>query len=875
MFNKTSVSAAKFNHLAWGAVLALTLVGCSLDGTDSTNAQSFATTGTAPPVISGIPGTSVTAGRMYRYLPHSSDPNSRVLAYDIVNKPEWATFSDTNGELAGRPDGSDVGTTPEIEIGVSNGTTRATVGPFRIRVMPQATHDPSPPATIAGTPAASVIAGKPYLFKPTVTDPSGEHLSFAIVNRPAWASFDTATGTLSGTPTNANVGAFAHILISVDANATPVSLPEFAIQVQAAADNAPTISGTPATTVAAGGHYAFVPVAGDPNGNALSFSILNAPPWASFNASTGALSGTAPSSTNGSVFSNIVIGVSDGTLSASLPAFSIEVRAAADNAPTISGTPATTVAAGGHYAFVPVASDPNGNALSFSILNAPPWASFNASTGALSGTAPSTAQGSVFSNIVIGVSDGTLSASLPAFSIEVRAAVDNAPTISGTPATTVAAGGHYAFVPVASDPNGNALTFSILNAPPWASFNAGTGQLSGTAPSSTNGSVFSNIVIGVSDGTLSASLPAFSIEVQANGGGTPGAIKFHPGHYIELDGGSGGGGLTGWLATINSLRGAPGVKGVMLIQAWSDLEFAQDVYTQGSGSNAQGFAMIDQLLAACKNAGLQFILGYEDRMFGAAQTYSARTSFGQLPGYFDTLNTASGAPGYHDAPSGTTFMDQGLVMIAKVEDPAVTARAIALVSAYGHRYDANPNFEMFRTPETANAAFPSSSQYDQYVTQLQAWMAAARAAFPHTGLSVSANFMDTPAQFTALFSTAITYSVGMGGPDTWPAFTRFSGTSNLVFTDQYGGTDYRGTLPWISEVQQPDEDGHRSPSPLATFNFAMSGDPSTGGSTNPNYFIWALDATYQGPNAFTNPQILAFVASVNGAINSRPPSVYK
>ena len=38
----------------------------------------------------------------------------------------------------------------------------------------------------------------------------------------------------------------------------------------------------------------------------------------------------------------------------------------------------------------------------------------------------------------------------------------------------------YSFTPTASDPNGDALTFSITNTPPWATFNTSSGRLSGT-----------------------------------------------------------------------------------------------------------------------------------------------------------------------------------------------------------------------------------------------------------------------------------------------------------------------------------------------------------------------------------------------------------
>jgi hypothetical protein len=91
---------------------------------------------------------------------------------------------------------------------------------------------------------------------------------------------------------------------------------------------------------------------------------------------------------------------------------------------------------------------------------------------------------------------------------------NHAPVISGSPAGTVVAGSAYSFQPSASDADGNTLGFSISNKPSWASFSATTGKLSGT-PGTGNVGTYGNIVIKVSDGTASASLPAFSIQVAA------------------------------------------------------------------------------------------------------------------------------------------------------------------------------------------------------------------------------------------------------------------------------------------------------------------------------------------------------------------------
>jgi hypothetical protein len=85
-------------------------------------------------------------------------------------------------------------------------------------------------------------------------------------------------------------------------------------------------------------------------------------------------------------------------------------------------------------------------------------------------------------------------------------------TITGTPATSVTVGSQYSFTPSASDTDGGSLTYSIANAPSWATFNTSTGQLSGT-PGASNVGTTSGIVISVADGTASASLASFSITV--------------------------------------------------------------------------------------------------------------------------------------------------------------------------------------------------------------------------------------------------------------------------------------------------------------------------------------------------------------------------
>ncbi|MBC7983834.1 MAG: hypothetical protein H7Y02_08275 [Candidatus Obscuribacterales bacterium] len=361
------------------------------------------------------------------------------------------------------------------------------------------------PPTISGQPSTTVQINQRYYFRPSASDAEGATLTFSIVNKPTWASFSAYSGRLRGTPTTA--GITSNIIIRVSDGASTVSLPAFSISVLGGATNTPpVISGTPSTSVVAGSAYSFQPTASDANGNALTFAVTNRPAWATFDGATGRLSGTP---TAAATHSSIVISVSDGIATTSLPAFSITVTATPNSAPVISGSPSTSVVAGSAYSFQPTASDANGNALTFAVTNRPAWATFSTSTGRLSGTPTAAA---THSSIVISVSDGIATTSLPAFSLTVTATPNSAPVISGTPTTSLNAGTAYSFRPTASDPDGNTLTFSIANAPSWALFNAATGQLSRT-PSASHVGTYANIVISVSDGSLTRSLPAFSIAV--------------------------------------------------------------------------------------------------------------------------------------------------------------------------------------------------------------------------------------------------------------------------------------------------------------------------------------------------------------------------
>jgi hypothetical protein len=78
---------------------------------------------------------------------------------------------------------------------------------------------------ISGTPSTIAKVGETYDFSPQAEDRDGDKLSFAVVGKPAWASFDTGTGRLWGTPKTTDAGSQTSVSISVSDGKNTSTLP--------------------------------------------------------------------------------------------------------------------------------------------------------------------------------------------------------------------------------------------------------------------------------------------------------------------------------------------------------------------------------------------------------------------------------------------------------------------------------------------------------------------------------------------------------------------------------------------------------------------------------------------------------------------------
>jgi hypothetical protein len=96
--------------------------------------------------------------------------------------------------------------------------------------------------TISGSAVTSIATGQAYNFVPAAADADSDALHFTIASKPSWATFNAATGRLSGVPTSADVGSYEEIEISVTDGKVRTTLPQFAITVAASAPTAQSVT---------------------------------------------------------------------------------------------------------------------------------------------------------------------------------------------------------------------------------------------------------------------------------------------------------------------------------------------------------------------------------------------------------------------------------------------------------------------------------------------------------------------------------------------------------------------------------------------------------------------------------------------------------
>jgi hypothetical protein len=272
--------------------------------------------------------------------------------------------------------------------------------------------------------------------------------------------------------------------------------------------------------------------------------------------------------------------------------------------------------------------------------------------------------------------------------------------------------------------------------------------------------------------------------------------KWHPGHYqtTATIGQSG-------IPYVSELANEPYVRGVQQRYWWAQLEPKRGVYD---------FSRIEQHLALLKPMGKRLVIQVMDR------SWSGTSATGVLPAYLGSDPVFKG--GWYVKPN-----NQGVV--ARLWEPAVMDRVIALYAALGARFDKEVYVEAIMTEETTPDVSPGPPAPASYTratlaTQIKRLVTATRKAWPTTNVLVPTNYLSGELQ--GIIAHCATQKVGVGGSDVMPP-PHSPTEGDRIIRGEIGGVDYRGKLPIGYGVQSPSlcgKEGCWLPSQLYDYSYS-------------------------------------------------------
>jgi gliding motility-associated-like protein len=437
-----------------------------------------------PPRFTSGAVTDAREDQSYNYQVAATDEeNQSSIKLTILGKPEWLQFIDNGngrGLLTGTPLNVHAGNSFEVKIEADDQNGKKVVQTFNILVEP--TNDEP---FFTSTPKVTGTEDQTYSYTAIASDEetAAGNLIFTIPVRPGWLSVSqngNGSVTLSGTPTNANVGN-NNVTIRVS-DGIKQKDQVYVIEVSPVND-APVFESTPVTNSTEDLNYQYnIKVKDEDNSlNTLNITATQLPAWLTLvdNKNGTAILSGSPSQAN--VGANIVsLMVSDG-LKSNSQTFTIQVLEVND-APEFISSPVTSAREDQTYTYTVESKDEENNQLTLTATVLPDWLTFTANSlggGVLTGQPTNAVVGN--HQVRLDLTDGNKVIG-QSFTISV-ANVNDAPEFLSNPIRKAIRGEEYNYNIITSDQDaGDVVVLRAKKIPDWLTFTNnenGTGKLSG------------------------------------------------------------------------------------------------------------------------------------------------------------------------------------------------------------------------------------------------------------------------------------------------------------------------------------------------------------------------------------------------------------
>ena len=396
----------------------------------------------------------------------------------------------------------------------------------------------SAPNVVNPIPDQTATQDSPFSFQfaaNSFDDVDGDSLTYTATlsdgsTLPSWLSFDAATRTFSGTPTNADVGVITVRVTADDGNGDSVA-DDFIVTINNVNDPPVVANAIADQTATQGTAFSFQFAANtfsDPDGDALTYAATLTdgsplPAWLMFDSATRTFSGTPTNADVGVL--NVRVTAGDGNGASISDDFAITVNNVNDPpvvANAIADQTATQDIAFSFQFAANTFSDLDGDALTYAATLTdgsplPSWLMFDSATRTFSGT-PTNADVGVL-NVRVTAGDGNGASISDDFAITVNN-VNDPPVVANAIADqTATQGTAFSFQFAAntfSDLDGDALTYAATLTdgsplPSWLMFDSATRTFSGTPTNADVGVL--NVRVTAGDGNGASISDDFAITV--------------------------------------------------------------------------------------------------------------------------------------------------------------------------------------------------------------------------------------------------------------------------------------------------------------------------------------------------------------------------
>jgi hypothetical protein len=317
--------------------------------------------------------------------------------------------------------------------------------------------------------------------------------------------------------------------------------------------------------------------------------------------------------------------------------------------------------------------------------------------------------------------------------------------------------------------------------------------------------------------------------------------KWHPGHYVMLEGNAKTN-LDVHRLHIAEVRDDAAIAGFMVRFWWHDLERARGNYD---------FSLIDAYLAELEKLSptKRLVVRIMDRRFHTPDAADI------VPDYLRENPVYNGGL----ASSGGGY-------VARLWEEPVMGRLVSLYQAIGRRYDSHPHFEGAFTEETTlsfdDVSFPRGYSHERLGAQYVRFIKAVKPTMPRTNLFLNANWIGSATIMSDLMQAMRDAGVGAGGSNVIPGrLTLGQSVLNGVY-----GADYRLELPIAYGVETGElggELGDFTPAQIAAYAY---------NELQAHYLFWVHKTLASSPRQQWDTGILPFLRT-NPPIRTRCPNV--